>query len=127
MFSQRSSDTRELLCLRGGCRAWVRLSCDLQAFVEDEDRAPEQARIVNVSHGGIGLMFPEPIPLGTILRIELAPPKDEGPHVFVARVQQPGMEKQDGWLVGCEFVQPLSNKRIQELLRYRISGRRGRQ
>jgi len=115
------------VCLRGGCRARVWLSCDVQAFLEDEDRAAETARILNLSHGGIGLMFPEPIPLGTIVRIELTPPKDEGPHVFVARVQQGGMEKQDGWMVGCEFVQPLSNKPIQELLRYRIAGRRRRQ
>ena len=128
MSSQRSSDTRELLCLRAACRAWVRLPCDYQAFIEAEESAPEQARIVNVSRSGIGLVCSEPIPVGTILRIEMARSQNaQSPHVFVARVKQSGMEKQGGWLVGCQFVQLLTNRSIQELLCYRVPARRRRQ
>jgi hypothetical protein len=116
MFSQHPSHTPELFSIPANCRAWVRLPCNLQALVEDEDSEPEHARIVNISLGGIGLMCPDAIPLGTILRVELSRTAHQSHRVFVVRVMQSGMEKQGGWLVGCEFVKPLTNKRSQELL-----------
>jgi hypothetical protein len=85
-------------------------------LVEDENSEPEHARIVNMSRGGIGLMCRDSIPRGTILRLELAGTDGQSPRVFVVRVKQSGIEKEGGWLVGCEFVQPVSNRQVLELL-----------
>src|SRR5262245_50604931 len=89
-------------------RASVRTGCDLEALSRPLDPANVinwGTTVVDISHGGVGLILCYPFQLGTYLAVDLEQP--EGVRTLLVRVAHV-LDRSDGtWLVGCEFARPL--------------------
>ena len=99
-------------------RAWVRYPGRLGAFhlLDNNDEPRCWAQIKEVSRGGVALWLRAPVTVGTRLLIEV--PETPGRPALPAlmRVIHATRAKRGQWLVGCEFIQPLSNDELQALL-----------
>jgi hypothetical protein len=99
-------------------RAWVRYpsgefgSCVLECATE----LGWWGRIIDVSHGGIAIILPRRLRAGTVLLMDQ--PGQEGKPVRPLRLRvvhtttNPG----GGWLLGCRFASPLSERELRAFL-----------
>jgi serine/threonine protein kinase len=100
-------------------RATVRYACAFDVTCHDEasahttGSAPGSWRgtVRDVSRKGIGLLLPQRIDLGTVLKVQDSSGRPL--EVRVRRVEQIGRGR---WLVGAVFVQPLSWDELRALL-----------
>jgi hypothetical protein len=99
-------------------RAWVRYPGRLGAFhlLDNNDEPRCWAQIKEVSRGGVALWLRAPVTVGTRLLMEV--PETPGRPALPAlmRVIHTTPANTGRWLVGCEFVQPLSEDELQALL-----------
>ena len=100
-------------------RASARHLCNLEALSRPLE-APETicwgATVNDLSSGGIGLNLCYPFKRGTYLAIDLKGPGEEA-HTLLGRVVHVQEQASDGtWLVGCEFVKPLSDSDVDFLV-----------
>ena len=98
----------------GERRASVRHVCNLEAVsrpLESPDALCWGARLKSISTGGMGLLLCYPFKVGAFLTVELAAtPKARALLVKVVHVT----DQSDGtWLLGCEFVHPLSEAELE--------------
>ncbi len=94
-------------------RAWVRTPCDLAATIrsaEYENATPVAVRIRSIAPGGVGMECPSSIGDGAYLQLEIT----DGP-AFLIRVAAK-KQFQDRWLVGAEFVNPLTIEELEALV-----------
>ncbi len=104
-------------CPQEDRRAWVRYPGRLGAFhlLDDNDEPRCSAQIREVSRGGVSVWLRGPVAVGTRLIIEV-PEKPGKPALPVLmRVVHATAAKGGRWLIGCEFVQPLSDSELQAL------------
>jgi hypothetical protein len=78
------------------------------------DQTKWQARILDVSLGGIGLVLPRRFERGTGLAIEV-PDGPDGGHTVFARVVRVAPQGSDTWLIGCAFTGELSDEELRAL------------
>lgn len=98
------------------CRAWVRFSCDLEtSCAPDGSDEAWPARVMNVAPGGIGLVVPGEVPVGSILRVEMPRGQTGVPRHVLVRVVQTTRQSAQSWLLGCEFTEQLSDEELQAL------------
>jgi hypothetical protein len=92
---------------RYACRRLVRVR-----RVMPPGGSPRLAILQNVSTKGIGLLLTEPVPLETVLEIEV-----QGQAIVkrFARVAH-STKQADGWLVGCSLNNSLSDGDLERLL-----------
>ena len=81
-----------------------------------EDYAPLDAWILDVSCAGLALLVPKPLPLGSILFVELETVPEAAPVKVWATVVRCQPNETGEWLMGCELVNPLSKARLEDLL-----------
>ncbi len=97
-------------------RVWVRYLCPLDTPGQTFDTQSYQsapARVLNLSVCGIGLFLDTPLGEGTQLKVELE--GWGGSRMLLARVVHV-TEQADGWVHGCELVNPISGGEIEDLL-----------
>lgn len=59
-------------------RANPRFACDLEAKLAVFDGEPATRRVVDIGRGGISLVGPDPVPIGTHVTLELAATTGDG-------------------------------------------------
>jgi hypothetical protein len=99
-------------------RAWLRYTCEVEttcAMVDDPEEKSWVVKVVNISAGGVGLLAPLPVDAGTRLKIELPATPGEAARPALVRVVKPGQWDGRGWLLGCEFADPLWEEELEEL------------
>ncbi len=99
-------------------RNWVRFACNVEASCQCVDHAESErwdARVVNLSANGIGLLLDRPVENGTLLSLDLRSPTTHSSHTILACVvhvtSRPGE-----WNVGCNFIRELSESDLKALL-----------
>jgi hypothetical protein len=78
---------------------------------------PLDAWIVDLSQGGLALLLPRPLRMGTLLFIELESAPEAHPVKVWASVVRCAAAPESNWLVGCEFVNRLSEDELSAILR----------
>jgi hypothetical protein len=73
--------------------------------------------IRDVSTGGIGLLATRRFERGTLLVIEVADEEQTTPSPMVGRVAHVTHLDDGDWLIGCQFVGPLSDDDVKAVLR----------
>jgi hypothetical protein len=103
-------------------RAWVRFPSEQDIIckppIKPPPGEPEVAWLGNVrdvSAAGIGLNMSRRFEPGAELIVELSAPDDETVR-FPVYVVHATPEKQGRWIIGCEFVFPLSEEELQAFL-----------
>ena len=103
-------------------RAWVRFGCDLEASCTSKGRLKDAgwtAQVRNLSQGGLALVLRHRFPKGTPLSIELRSQDRRVCRSCPARVVRVVPVLLDGqalWFVGCEFLEPLSEEELHQLI-----------
>ena len=100
-------------------RARVRYRCEKptagRVFIANTFRSMS-ARVLDISAGGIGLLLPDAVPLGTRLNVEL-----EGhgatPFEILAEVVNVTPQADGAWRCGCNLVWKISEEEVQLLLK----------
>jgi len=95
-----------------------RYECPVHATYEvseKEGKSERPVEVQNISLRGIGLVMREPIQTGSLLNLSLRGPHSKNVHRILACVvhvsHQPGQE----WMVGCNFINELSDNDMQAL------------
>jgi hypothetical protein len=103
-------------------RAWVRYASDLEASCRPTGAMKDSgwpAKVLNVSAGGLALLLRHRFRSETPLVIEVRRPADGEPYQLTVRVVHSRAVLADGsygWLIGCEFAQPLNEDELHALL-----------
>ena len=91
--------------------------CDRSGEAQDANCADSPiAGIRDVSTTGIGLRADQPLKPGTVLVIRLEKHDQKLSRPLPVRVMHATQQAEGDWLVGCQFVRPLSDKDLRELL-----------
>jgi hypothetical protein len=77
--------------------------------------APTAARILNLSPGGIGLMFDTCVAAGTLLDLELIGGPDHPGLALLASVVYVAPRGDREWVVGCTFIRELTDTELGSL------------
>lgn len=100
-------------------RASIRYLSEHEAFTYSTGKSKDVclvAKVVDISHHGIGLILTEHVKAGTILNVELHGKSEGLPCFLLARVMWTG-ERSDGTLMaGCQFSRSLSDHELNALL-----------
>jgi hypothetical protein len=84
-------------------------------LVEDFRRL--DAWVTDLALSGLGLILPAPLPEGTLVFLELESTPEVRPVKVWATALCNRLLNDETWLVGCEFVAPLTTSELQALLR----------
>ena len=101
-------------------RARVRYSCDVesvcQPYSQNEDELWWPAQIRNVSAGGFGLLLNRRFEPGAVLSLEWSRGTEGSSRQLLVRVRHATHGPDQGWILGCEFLAPLSDEELTALL-----------
>jgi hypothetical protein len=100
-------------------RAWVRHPCNLDTphpIIDAETEAGWWGTVVDVSRGGIALHLPQRIEPGTTLIVEAPAGHSWARHALPVRVVRATAAAEGRWLMGCQFVYPLSDQDVEAML-----------
>src|SRR5262249_33035094 len=101
-------------------RAWIRFCCDgerpAQATVLINPHHKIEARILNISPGGIGLATQRHCDPGTPMRLELIDASGRTSRPIQARVVHSTSAGPENWTIGFSFDTPLSEEDVASLL-----------
>ena len=81
-----------------------------------EDLKPLDAWVLDLSRGGLALLVPNSLLEGTVLFVELESLPEAPPVRVWANVVRCEPDEGGEWRVGCELVNPLSEKQLESLL-----------
>jgi hypothetical protein len=102
-----------------GQRNWDRFACELLATYQ-LPTAPEsgqrQAKIVNISASGVGLLVDQDIDNGTLLSLELRSPTAGMLKTMLACVVHVTRRGESTWALGCNFITELSETDLLALV-----------
>jgi hypothetical protein len=73
-------------------------------------------RLWDISLGGAAVLLTQPFEEGSMLALELSGPANGEPRCFLAQVAYSRRAGGKGWLIGCEFLQPLSEDELRALV-----------
>ena len=74
------------------------------------------AWVVDISAKGLGLLLDRPLENGTLLFVELEATPRASPVELLANVTRATPIGEAEWLIGCEFVNGLSEEELQAIL-----------
>lgn len=114
------SEPADLLPSDRECRVWERHACDFATNCQPvAARGPNelkwQARVRDISVGGIGIVAVRRFERGTGLAIEIPATDANTIDTLLVRVIHVSALPEGGWLLGCEFVSPLSEDEVAKL------------
>jgi hypothetical protein len=100
-------------------RAFVRYQCGpatpgrvLVADVQEWQRA----WIIDLSLGGVGLLLSRPLEMGLDLVLHLRSDSQKRKFELTARVAHASRQPDGDWVIGCEFLQPVTDDVLDALL-----------
>src|SRR5271170_308354 len=88
-------------------RVWVRYPCEIETTCEPAHRADPlklQARVKNISQGGITLEVPHCFEVGNLLNVNLSGQDDESASNVVACILHVRKLADEQWSLGCIFA-----------------------
>jgi hypothetical protein len=94
----------------------VRHVCNLEAVsrpLDSPDALSWGARVRSISTGGIGLVMCYPFKPGACLSVELSVQRQA--RSLLVKVVHATDQADGTWLLGCEFVKPLSDGEVDAL------------
>jgi PilZ domain len=101
-------------------RAWIRFSCDgerpAQATLLINPSNRIQAKVLNISPGGVGLATKRHCEPGTPLKLELIDASGRSSRPMQVRVVHSNPKGNEDWVIGCQFDTPLSEEDVAALL-----------
>ena len=101
-------------------RAWIRFSCEgerpAHATLLINPNNKIQARVLNISPGGVGLATHRHCEPGTPLKIELIDASGRTSRPMQIRVVHSTAQGKEDWVIGCSFETPLSEEDVAALL-----------
>ncbi|MCI0378373.1 MAG: PilZ domain-containing protein [Gemmataceae bacterium] len=100
-------------------RASVRYRCApaTAGKVYLEDSAPFlHAWVVNLSESGLALAIERPLEAGLLLNIQMKSAGSDNLVQLAAHVAHSTQQSKSEWLIGCEFLTPLSKEQLDKLL-----------
>ncbi|HZT81992.1 MAG TPA: PilZ domain-containing protein [Gemmataceae bacterium] len=77
---------------------------------------PAEATVRDLSAGGIGLLATRRFEPAALVAVEVFPHGDASPALLVARVVHATPWDDGRWLLGCQFVRPLGDDELRDLL-----------
>ena len=81
-----------------------------------EDVEFQRAWLHNLSTSGIGLLLTKPLEHGMFLTVVLKSPHSNRKYELPAHAVHSTQQSGGDWLVGCQFVYPLSEEDLDDLL-----------
>ncbi len=93
-------------------RNWQRFDCDLETTCQPAGATDTEtfvARVRNIARGGLNLVLPQAVPVGTVLRIDLQGVTDQELCTVLGCVVHTAETEAGAWSVGCSFVSELSD------------------
>jgi PilZ domain len=84
--------------------------------VEPAVADPWPARIESISRGGLKIVIELRFEVGTVLKVEVAVPGEEGFSMSVVRVVRVAQESSGLWGLGCAFIQEISERKCRCLM-----------
>jgi hypothetical protein len=105
-------------------RVWLRHQCELTTTCQPvAARGPDDpqwdARIRDISAGGIGLVVIRRFERGVSLAVEIPAEGDYVGDTLLARIVHVRAMPGEGWMLGCAFVSPLSEETVAKLVQLR--------
>jgi len=82
----------------------------------EKQTGPAIARVLNMSAGGVGLVFPSRIEAGTLLDLELIGKADQPGLAILASVVFVSPRSDANWLLGCNFIRELTAAELNALI-----------
>lgn len=102
----------------GDQRTWVRFATNVTASYQIIT-APEPRKlpteVVNISATGIGLIVTQPVPVGSLLSLELHAAHGAAQRTMLACVVHVTGRAEGEWALGCNFIRSLSESDLREL------------
>ena len=99
-------------------RNWSRFPCHVKAnyqVVLDADGPCHEAKVLNISAGGVALVVDYDIRAGALLSVELFAPDGQAVVTILACVVHVVVEPNRERVLGCNFIQELSEADLQSL------------
>jgi c-di-GMP-binding flagellar brake protein YcgR len=100
-------------------RVWMRFPCNVRATYQHVSTlgAPiAEARVLNISATGVGLLVDEPLEAGTLLSVDLKPDSGAEPRTMLACVVHVTAQANGQFALGCNFIRELSEEDLQVLV-----------
>ncbi len=99
-------------------RQWVRFATNVTAsyqIITAADAKKLPTEVVNISATGIGLIVSHPIPVGSLLSLELHAAHGGAERTMLACVVHVTGRAEGEWALGCNFIRSLSENDLREL------------
>ena len=99
-------------------RNWSRHACQVKAvyhLVPDDGEARCEAKVLNVSPGGVALLVEDEVRAGALLSVELHAPDSRAVVTILACVVHVTVESEHERILGCNFIQELDEQDLQSL------------
>jgi hypothetical protein len=106
---ERRTSLRFLVSPENGCQP-------VAAFLPEHPEVGWFGQLRNISLGGAGLLLARAFGTGTLLTLQWSDPVPGKPHTFPVRVIHARRDGTRGWLIGCEFLHPLSEDKLRALV-----------
>jgi c-di-GMP-binding flagellar brake protein YcgR len=102
----------------GDQRQWVRFATNVTAsyqIITAADLRKLPTEVLNISATGIGLVVTQPIPIGSLLSLELHGANGAAERTMLACVVHVTGRAEGEWALGCNFIRSLSENDLREL------------
>ncbi len=99
-------------------RNWSRFPCQVKAIyqvISNEDGPRREAKVLNISAGGVALLVDEDIRAGALLSAELHAPDGYAELTILACVVHVVVESERERVLGCNFIRELSEVDLHSL------------
>ena len=100
------------------CRNWSRFPCEVKAIyqiIPDDDDVRREAKVLNISPGGVAMIVEHDVRAGALLSAELHAPGGETVVTILACVVHVAVQSEHERVLGCNFIQELSENDLKAL------------
>jgi c-di-GMP-binding flagellar brake protein YcgR len=99
-------------------RNWSRFPCEVKAvyqIIPDEDGIRREAKVLNISAGGVAMLVEHDMRAGALLSAELHAPAGQAVVTILACVVHVAVQSEHERVLGCNFIQELSENDLKAL------------
>jgi c-di-GMP-binding flagellar brake protein YcgR len=99
-------------------RNWSRFPCEVKAvyqIIPDEDDVRREAKVLNISAGGVAMLVEHEVRAGALLSAELHAPTGQTVVTILACVVHVSVQSEHERVLGCNFIQELSENDLKAL------------
>ncbi len=99
-------------------RNWSRFPCEVKAvyqIIPDEDDVRREAKVLNISAGGVAMLVEHDVRAGALLSAELHAPDGQAVVTILACVVHVVVQSEHERVLGCNFIQALGENELKAL------------